>query len=401
MPSANAKLLAFGLAQSSLASGIIYGWPGLVLILKADGMYAPLCEEVGSAAGASGGSAGGCPAQTQALSDLFNVAQACLTGAMVFNGTLIDRFGPRLASCMGSTLVALASILFALLPLPTPGDGVDTAMVCLCLMAVGGSGVHLSWFHTANLFPEKRQTISSIIIAGFVGSGAVFPLWQLLDDAAPDFGRREIFLLHGILVACTVPLAVRLWPDTPFNVGDTIRFTGWTLAWEVEPAAKTATDPAAAAASADAEKDNDAGDEQDKDEAAPRHETKILLKESEMELCDQLKQPSFYLMLLFFSVHFFRYIWLLGTLLAQFETKGSADAARAYTKATGWILPLAAFGQPFVGMLLDKYGFARGFLVVVVCGTVYSVFILFHLLEMQIMMIPFLSAFRKLISHNL
>ena len=38
-------------------------------------------------------------------------------------------------------------------------------------MAVGGSGVHLSWFHLSNLFPEKRQTISSVIIAGFVGSG--------------------------------------------------------------------------------------------------------------------------------------------------------------------------------------------------------------------------------------
>ena len=42
--SANAKLLCFGFFQSFCSSGILYGWPGLVLILRADGMYAELCQ---------------------------------------------------------------------------------------------------------------------------------------------------------------------------------------------------------------------------------------------------------------------------------------------------------------------------------------------------------------------
>ena len=99
-----------------------------MLILKADGMYSSLCDdEDGSDATAASTASAGCPAQTQALADLFNVAQACLTGAMVFNGTIIDRWGPRLASSVGSALVALGAILFALLPLPQPDDPIDMA----------------------------------------------------------------------------------------------------------------------------------------------------------------------------------------------------------------------------------------------------------------------------------
>jgi MFS family permease len=338
MLSANAKLLAFGLVQSSIASGIIYGWPGLNLILKADGMYQPLCdkEEPEEAPNATTDANGGCPAQTQALADLFNVVQASLTGAMVFNGTIIDRWGPRLASSIGSTLVALGAILFAVLPLPQPGDAVDMAYVCLIIMAVGGSAIHLSWFHLANLFPEKRQTTSSVIIAGFVGSGAVFPLWQLLDDASDSFGRREIFMAHGVLVACTVPLAVRLWPDKPFNLGDTVVYTGWTLAWEVVPAAPAAT-LATAPALMKEDKDH-AGQEQQPPKLVAEtsaSQSKPLVKESDMELCDQLKQPSFYLMLLFFCTHFFRYplravrhISNQNTRGTHFEPKCTGNACR-------------------------------------------------------------------------
>ena len=371
-----------------MATGILYGWPGLVLILKADGMYAPLCE--GSEGFNHTESERGCPAQTAALTDLFNVAQATLTGAMVVNGNLLDRFGPRCVSCLGSSLCALGALLFALLPPPQPDDAFDMAYVSLCIMAVGGSGVHLSWFHLSNLFPKNRQTVSSIIIAGFVGSGAVFPLYQLLTDALPGdgFGRKQIFLLHGLLVACTVPPAIRLWPDAPFALGDCVTFTGWTLAYDIQPAA-----PAAPAAVQPSEKVQQPAqlkelEEAGEDAAAPATKSAAavsspaassvaaavaVVPESEMSFGQQLRCPSFWCMQSFFCIHFFRYVWLLGTLLEQFEAKeDTVGAGRTYTKITGWALPAAALLQPLVGLLLDRYGFGRGFLFVVFCGTVSS-----------------------------
>ena len=167
MPSAHSNLLIFGFLQSFMATGILYGWPGLVLILKADGMYAPLCE--GSEGFNHTESERGCPAQTAALTDLFNVAQATLTGAMVVNGNLLDRFGPRCVSCLGSSLCALGALLFALLPPPQPDDAFDMAYVSLCIMAVGGSGVHLSWFHFPTSFrriDRQYPPSSSLALSG-------------------------------------------------------------------------------------------------------------------------------------------------------------------------------------------------------------------------------------------
>eukprot|EP01043_Picozoa_sp_COSAG02_P032805 COSAG02_NODE_2208_length_9500_cov_13.043400_4_plen_496_part_00 len=378
MPSAHACLLAFGFFQSFVASGILYGWPGLVLILKADGMYAPLCDHP-AATGESNHtvsqtSTGGCAAQTAALTDLFNVAQATVTGAMIVNGSLLDRFGPRRVSSLGSALCALGALLFALLPAPQPEDLVDMSYVAFCIMAVGGSGVHLSWFHVSNLYPERRQTISSIIIAGFVGSGAVFPVYQLLSDAASGhFGRKQIFFLHGILVACTVPFAWRLWPEAPYAPGDIVRFTRWTLAYEITPAA--AVEPK----KVQQEQIVDGNEPADGSIGTATKTMDVSIPEYEMSVAQQLRQPSFWCMQTFFCIHFFRYIWLLGTLLEQFEAKEFAgatgpdpQAARTYTKITGWALPAAALLQPCIGMLLDRFGFARGFLFVVMCGTVSS-----------------------------
>ncbi len=85
-----------------------------------------------------------CPLSQQAPPNaLFTTAQGCLTGAMLFSGALIDRYGaPRLAS-----------------------------------------GVHLSWFHLANLFPARKQTVSSCVIAAFVLSGVIFHVYLFIVEA--------------------------------------------------------------------------------------------------------------------------------------------------------------------------------------------------------------------------
>lgn len=114
-------LLVCGFFQSFLCSGILYGWPGLVLILKTDGLYADSCADTtdaGSAAGAAaldaGVTAAVCEEQQTALNTLFTISQGVLTGAMMANGAMVDRFGPRLVSCYGTALVLAGLLLFGL-----------------------------------------------------------------------------------------------------------------------------------------------------------------------------------------------------------------------------------------------------------------------------------------------
>ena len=96
----------------------------------------------------------------------------------------------------------------------------------------------------------------------------------------------------------------------------------------------------------------------------------------------QLCSLSFFHIWLFFAIHFWRYVWLLGTLVEQMEDKG--DSKHGYSKAAGWVLPAAALLLPFVGLFLDEFGFARGFFFVTLCGVLYSGLVMFSSLGLQV-----------------
>ena len=419
MVAPNRVLLGFGFVQSFLCTGILYGWPGLVLILKKEGLYAERCE-IRPNAGET------CQAQQQALNTLFTVAQGCLTGAMVINGAVLDRLGPRLVSIYGTVLVVAALLVFGFVVELTAG-AVDVALPALSVLGLGGSAVHLSWFHVSNLFPKRKQTAASIVVAGFVGSGMVFPIWQLLG-----VGRRQVFISHAAAVACLLPFAARLWPRQAFALGQPLRWGGGPLggclrllpghlpadagagavteaveevgkdAKPVEAGAAEAKQPAAAVAAAEGSQP-EAG-------AAGGGVAELAIGAQVIHLAHcspyprarrqrgaqagawQLRRPEFWHLLLFFSNHFFRYVWLLGTLNDQLERAG--DAAHDYAKAAGWLLPIAALTQvcqrsvslqvcqmclpplatklqPLIGMAIDRFGFAAMFCATATLGLDY------------------------------
>ena len=52
------------------------------------------------------------------------------------------------------------------------------------LLGLAGITFHLSQFHMSNLFPRSRGFISSLLVAGFTGCGAVFYFLDLIFIAA-------------------------------------------------------------------------------------------------------------------------------------------------------------------------------------------------------------------------
>ena len=63
----NRVLLAFGIVQSFLNTGLIYGWPALVAVLKRDGAYLELCPPPLGA---------NCEARLYRFSSIFIISQA-------------------------------------------------------------------------------------------------------------------------------------------------------------------------------------------------------------------------------------------------------------------------------------------------------------------------------------
>ena len=120
------KLMVFFFIQSFFTTGLVFGWPALEQVLRADGVFS------GAATDAE---------RDGRFANVFNVSQALLTFMMLPAGMLLDRFGPRATSCFGSLLAGIGSALFAF-------SSEDYLVYSFSLMCIGGAPVHLAWMHS-------------------------------------------------------------------------------------------------------------------------------------------------------------------------------------------------------------------------------------------------------------
>merc|ERR1711908_19963 len=204
----------FGALQSFLTTGLIFGWPALVPLLAADGQYRERCSTANTTESET------CTEQVIQYNFLFTASQAVFTISMIVHGLLLDRYGPRVESTLGTLLVAIGSCIVAF----SDSDGRDFFLPGFVVMSLGGPAVHLSWFHVASLFPERKSTISTVVVACFVSSGLMFFFFNLLRSAGIPF--QTIFLVHSGVVACMAALAAMLWPDRPFPLNAAPCFDG-------------------------------------------------------------------------------------------------------------------------------------------------------------------------------
>lgn len=72
------------------------------------------------------------------------------------------------------------------------------------ILGLAGITFHLSQFHMSNLFPRSRGFISSLLVAGFTGCGAVFYFLDLIFIAAGStrWGSWCLQLQRGFQECC-------------------------------------------------------------------------------------------------------------------------------------------------------------------------------------------------------
>jgi MFS family permease len=210
--------------QSFCTTGLIFGWPALVKILKDEGLYASLCED-GEV---------DCAARKTRFSFMFFVAQSNLYGCMGVWGILLDRFGPRKISVTGMFIAVVGLTMFA-----SATEANDIFLPALVVMGCGGAAVHMSWFHISNLFPARRKTVSSLVVGALVGSGLVFVVYEALVSNG-ICSRRQMFAGHAVLAACLLVFAALLWPESSFQLGDCVFFENYCLQYRTVHAEKQA-----------------------------------------------------------------------------------------------------------------------------------------------------------------
>ncbi|KAK9812965.1 hypothetical protein WJX72_006572 [[Myrmecia] bisecta] len=208
-----------------LQGGLIFGWNGLALMIKAqdnfdDGCPAPVTVK---------GRVETCKSQETKLALIFVLGAFAVNFGPLIVGPILDRIGPRIMSAVGTAINALGLILFGI----SHSNGANAFEAAAIFVGLGGLAYHLGLFSICSLFPRHRGLVSACLCGGFVGSGMIF---QILKVVATGLGNTRrvyvtILLVYSAVVTLWIPLSLWLLPMTAMKVGQRyVRTSTWRFA---------------------------------------------------------------------------------------------------------------------------------------------------------------------------
>ncbi len=164
-------ILASAIVNSTMLGGIVFGFPGLVLILRREGIFADVCS-----CGVF------CAGQQEKLSMISTMGFGAAIGSRLFAGIFLDRFGPKITSVCSGVLSTVGLLLIA--TAKDSSELTNRITGSWIVLAVGGSAMHLTSFHITNLqasVVEKRKA-SLYVSAGFGAGSLILPILQVINQ---------------------------------------------------------------------------------------------------------------------------------------------------------------------------------------------------------------------------
>lgn len=342
------------LLLSFLYSGVIYGWTGMLLILRSEGVFQEYSQGE----------------QEEKFDFIMTVASFFTAGSGIIIGVFLDKFGPRITSAVSGALTIGGCFVFGLQLELTVG---------YALFAVGGMGILISSFRAAYLFPEQQSLVIGSISCLFDSSSVVFVIFDLLYQS---FGVGLKWLCFGY-AGLTVVLQVTVWAL-------------WTMNPEYDRLAKVdkedlRPDPARTVSA-----------DRVGDEAAPLLRKREPSAELTMEISrakpaaaaaalvadlpfsKQIRSPEFGFIYIFCCVLMFRSNVFLGTAGNFLLSLGDAAHHDLYSTFLASIIPLGFIFVPLISYFLDRKGFAYSAYGVVLIGVVYGALSIVPMLEVQL-----------------
>lgn len=129
-------------------------------------------------------------------------------------GTVLDRYGPRISSVIGSILLAIGAIFLAFAT-QLPFDGYLSGYLFL---ALGGPFVFIPSFQLSNTFPNHSGLILALLTGAFDSSSAIFLFYRLLYTASKGtFHPKKFFLAYLIIPIFILISQILLMPSKSYE----------------------------------------------------------------------------------------------------------------------------------------------------------------------------------------
>lgn len=137
-------------------------------------------------------------------------------------GTVLDKYGPRLSSIIGSVLLAVGAVLLAFAA-QLPFDGYLPGYLFL---ALGGPFVFIPSFQLSNTFPNHSGLILALLTGAFDSSSAIFLFYRLMYTASSGtFNPQKFFLAYLSVPIFLFVTQVFLMPSKSYKtVGELVTY---------------------------------------------------------------------------------------------------------------------------------------------------------------------------------
>ncbi|KAI4844720.1 MFS general substrate transporter [Aureobasidium sp. EXF-8845] len=339
------------------AAGVVFGYAAIKPVLIEQGVYAERCtpKEIEEGVWV-------CYEQELRLNLMFTVAAVSTNVCALPVGTILDRYGPRVAGIIGCFLLAIGSALLAFAW--DVRESVDLWIPGYFFLALGGPFIFISSFQLSNTFPKHSGTILALLTGAFDTSSAVFLIYRLIFQSTDgSFTTKRFFSIYLAVPALILVAQIFLMPSNSYKtVGELVQ---------------QAEDP-----SADSDSDLDNNPEaraqlrQERRESVVSEITELLgTKGAEEQQAQQqrveatsgvwgvlhgkpaLKQimtPWFILIALFTIIQMTRINYFVATIRTQYSFLVGSGKAENINAFFDIALPLGGVvAVPFIGLVLD------------------------------------------------
>ena len=198
------------------AAGIVFGFAALKPVLIEQGVYRDRCtkQELEDKEWV-------CYEQELRLNLMFTVAAVSTNVCALPVGTVLDRFGPRIASIVGVgflTVGALSLAFAADMPF-------DAYIPGYFFLALGGPFVFISSFQLSNTFPAHSGLILALLTGAFDTSSAIFLAYRLIYQGSEGtFTPKKFFLIYLIVPAFILLAQLFIMPANSYkSVGELVK----------------------------------------------------------------------------------------------------------------------------------------------------------------------------------
>ncbi|CAK1357834.1 Protein FMP42 [Cercospora beticola] len=370
--------VAVAVVYCLFAAGIVFGFAAIKPVFIEEGVYKDQCTEAELRKGD-----GVCYGQEIRLNLMFTVAAVSTNVCALPVGTILDRFGPRIASIIGCVFLFVGALFLAFAS--DLYHAFDAYIPGYLFLALGGPFVFISSFQLSNTFPQHSGLILALLTGAFDTSSAVFLVYRLLfQHTNGSFNTKRFFLMY-----LAVPILILISQFT-IMPGKSYKTVGELVEQAEEPATADTHDSDSDISDHETRLDIQTTRRSNREAAATEIETLLGSKTAEQKtqqeeakartsgvfgamhhatVLEQILSPWWVLITLFTVLQMLRINYFVATIRTQYtEMFHSPAKAIQVNNFFDVALPLGGVvSVPFIGYVLDHTSttFVLGLLVTI------------------------------------